>query len=98
MPLEATVAAPVLPAAAFVCSAEAAATWEGLVSSTDRPAVAAAVGRTMKLSPLLAVPLTTIERPAAVKGLAAVPAPDSATLCPVSASVSCHEPPLNFMM
>src|SRR5690348_7739285 len=84
---------PVLAALVPVWAREAAAICDGLLSVTARPAVATAVGRIRKPSPAAAAPLTTIDRPAACSGLVAVPAPVSATFCPVVTSCICQAPP-----
>src|SRR6185437_10689206 len=90
-----TVAPPVLAAPAVPWTSEAAAICAGLVSATEKPPAAAAVGWIRKLSPLAGVPLVTMLSPAAWKGLPLVPLPVIVTGCPVVTSVSCHAPPEN---
>src|SRR5271168_787030 len=83
----AIVALPALLSEADVAIAPAAAIFDGSVSATLKVAAACAVGWTRNLSPAAGVPDRTIDRPAALSGLAAVPAPVRATLAPVVASV-----------
>src|SRR5271170_4926688 len=82
------VAFPELVSAADVWMAPAAAMSEGLVSATLRVPAACAVGWMRNWSPAAGVAESTIDKPAAVSGFAAVPLPVSGTLAPVVVSVS----------
>src|SRR5580698_8827817 len=82
------VAVPVLVSAAEVAMAPAAAIADGSVSATLKVPAAWAVGWMRNVSPAAGVRESTIAQPAPCRGLAAVPAPVSATLAPVGEAVS----------
>src|ERR1700722_13789809 len=76
-------ASPVLPAEAADFTALAAAIFEGSLNTTLRLAAAPAVGWIENWSPAAGVPESTMEMPAAVRGLPAVPLPAGVTMLPL---------------
>jgi hypothetical protein len=77
-----TVALPVFVAAALAVMAEAAAIFDGLVSTTLKFDAVVAVGWIKNVSFAAGVPVNVMEMPSAVSGFAAVPVPVRGTFVP----------------
>src|SRR6266478_9925814 len=80
--------------AAEVCTAPAAAIFEGSVNTAANEPAVWAVGWMRNCSPEAGVADTTIDNPSAVSGLATVPAPDRATVLPSLERVREYAPAL----
>src|ERR1700676_2441439 len=79
---------PVLAPAGVALTAAAAATCEGLLKTVLKVAAAWAVGWMRNWSPDAGVPVSTMDNPSALSGLAGVPEPVNSTALPVAAFVS----------
>ena len=85
---------PEFPASAPVRIGAAAAMRDGSETSTSMSATAPRVGRIRNVSPTSAAPPTSISRPSATNGSAAVPVPVIGTAAPVRESRNSQPPPV----